>query len=186
MPQNVDSPPAMNTRNKKKNRGKSKEPQNPNSTKRMSNDESQEMAAEHAATSFVTRENNSTNMPSNKFSSSQQNPANAIFDTLKKQTSDLMLKNILKPLLQPPLCWRISALEKQNEVKNAVIKQLQIQVDDLQQFLKRKSLRIDGITEENGEDAKQLVTQLVTQKMQVSLSPENINLSYRVRKKTEN
>ncbi len=131
MPQNVDSPPAMNTRNKKKNRGKSKEPQNPNSTKRMSNDESQEMAAEHAATSFVTRENNSTNMPSNKFSSSQQNHTNAIFETLKDQTNELMLKNILEPLLQP-LYRRISALEKQNEVQNAVIEQLQIQVDDLE------------------------------------------------------
>ncbi len=60
---------------------------------------------------------------------------------------------------------RISAREKQNEVKNAVIKHLQIQVDDLQHFSKRKSLRIDGIAEENGEDAKQLVTQLVTQKV---------------------
>ncbi len=114
-----------------------------------------------------------------------KNPANAIFETLKDQTNELMLKNILEPLLQP-LYRRISALEKQNEVKNAVIKHLQIQVDNLQQFSKMKSLRIDGITEENGEDAKQLVTQLVTQKMQVSLSPEDINLSYRVGKKTKN
>ncbi len=97
-------------------------------------------------------------------------PANAIFETLKDQTNELMLKNILEPLLQP-LYGRISALEKQSEVKNAVIKQLQIQVDDLQQFSKRKSLGIDGITEENCEDAKQPVTQLVTQKMQASLSP---------------
>ncbi len=71
-------------------------------------------------------------------------------------------------------------------MNNAVIKHLQIQVDDLQQFSKRTSRRIDRITEENREDAKQLVTQLVTQKMQVSLSPEDINLSHRVGKKTEN
>ncbi len=181
----------MNTRKtNKKNRGKSKEPQNPNSTKRMSDDEYQEMATEYAATLFVTRENNilfvtrennSSNMPSN----SQKKHANAIFETLKDQTNELMLKNILEPLIQP-LYRRIAALEKPNEVKNAVIKQLQIQVDDFQQFSKRKSLRIDGITEENGEDAKQLITQLVTQKMQVSLYPEDINLSYRVGKKTEN
>ncbi len=89
------------------------------------------MVTEHAVTSFITRENNSTNMPSNKFSSSQQNHTNAIFETLKDQTNELMLKNILEPLLQP-LYRRISALEKQNEVQNAVIEQLQIQVDDLE------------------------------------------------------
>ncbi len=50
MPQNVDSPPAMNTRKKKKVKGKSKEPKNPNSTKRMSDDESQEVTTEHAVT----------------------------------------------------------------------------------------------------------------------------------------
>ncbi len=64
-------------------------------------------------------------MPSNEFSFSQQNPANAIFETLKNQTNELMLKNTLQSLLQP-LYRRISALEKQNEVKNAFI-----QVDDL-------------------------------------------------------
>ncbi len=65
--------------------------------------------------SFITREINSTNMTSNMFSSSQQNPANAIFETLKDQTNELMLKNILESLLQP-LYRRISAPEKQNEV----------------------------------------------------------------------
>ncbi len=139
---------------------------------------------EQAATSFITRENNSSNVPSNEFSSNQHNPANAIFETLKDKTNEPMLKNIIEPLVQP--LYRSSALEKQNEVKNAVIKQLQIQVDDLQQFSIGKSLRIDMITEENGEDAKQLVTQLVTHKMQVSHSHEDINLSYRVGKKTEN
>ncbi len=49
----------------------------------MSDDESQEIATEYAATLFVTRENNSTNVPSNEFYSSQQNPTNAIFETLK-------------------------------------------------------------------------------------------------------
>ncbi len=65
----------------------------------MSDDESQEVRTEHAATSFVTRENNSTNMPSNEFYSSQQNPANAIFETVKDQTNELMLTNILEHLL---------------------------------------------------------------------------------------
>ncbi len=82
----------------------------------MSDDESQEMATEHASTSFITKENNSTNVTINEFSSSQQNPANAIFETLIDQTNEPMLKNLIEPLLQP-LYRRISGLDKQNKVK---------------------------------------------------------------------
>ncbi len=81
----------------------------------MSDDEFQEMATEHAATSFLTRENNIEMCLAMSSPPSNKTPANAIFE-IAKLMNQYWTTSLNLPV-SPCIEENISALEKQNEVK---------------------------------------------------------------------
>ena len=74
----------------------------------------------------------------------------------------------------------LQRLEDQNEEFRATINQLQTEINVLEQYTRRNSLRISGIPEKPGESTDQLVQELASEKLGVNLRPLDIDRSHRV------
>lgn len=71
---------------------------------------------------------------------------------------------------------RINTLETENHI-------LKKQLDNLEQYNRRQTLRIFGITENENENVPEIVEDMLKNKMQLNISPNNIEECYRIRNK---
>lgn len=73
---------------------------------------------------------------------------------------------------------RINTLEAENSA-------LKKQLDNIEQYNRRNTLRIFGIKENENENVPEIVENMLKNKMQLNISPNNIEECYRIRSKKD-
>lgn len=71
-------------------------------------------------------------------------------------------------------------LKSKTEKNTTDILDINKKLDDLEQYSRRNNLRFFGIPESNNEDTAQLITQLLSTKLNISIKIEDIERTYRV------
>eukprot|EP00057_Strongylocentrotus_purpuratus_P006923 XP_011661397.1 PREDICTED: uncharacterized protein LOC105436982 [Strongylocentrotus purpuratus] len=77
---------------------------------------------------------------------------------------------------------RVEELEREIERKEDRIVKLEYAANDLQQYSRRSSLRIFGVTETPNETTDQIVCKIAADQLRIALSPGDIDRSHRVGK----
>ena len=80
--------------------------------------------------------------------------------------------------------YRLEELEKEIEMKENRILKLEMAANDLQQYSRRSSLRIFGVPEKEKEDTDQIVCDIVSSKLGIPITRNDIDRSHRTGKHT--
>lgn len=92
----------------------------------------------------------------------------------------------LAPTLKTEIDNQLQPLRDDIKRLNEDLKESKLQVDDLEQYGRRHSLRVSGIPEMDRENTDFLICEFLQQELEIEIDPSEIDRSHRLGKKSKN